>query len=127
MKVEVPLVGQMLEGADELLEPGEAAAIVEHLICTRPAQVGCSLQPKRFYNSSANVTCYRYIFCSRVLRSRIRSDPHIVAWIRNNTIQIGILPPLVCSENWWPKVKEKHQTLVPVHHGFIKICIQKKI
>jgi hypothetical protein len=31
------LVSQLSE--DELPDPGEAAAIVEHLICTRPAQV----------------------------------------------------------------------------------------
>jgi hypothetical protein len=39
-QVEVPLAGELFqEGGEDLPQPGEADAVVEHLICTRPAQV----------------------------------------------------------------------------------------
>jgi hypothetical protein len=38
-QVEVPLAGELFQEGEDLPQPGEADAVVEHLICTRPAQV----------------------------------------------------------------------------------------
>ncbi len=44
-QVEVPLAGELFQEGEDLPQPGEADAVVEHLICTRPAQVQDKIDP----------------------------------------------------------------------------------
>ncbi len=48
--MEVPLAGELFQEGEDVPQPGEADAIVEHLICTRPAQVSVADMAVRIRN-----------------------------------------------------------------------------